>query len=136
MLRRRDTLRGARGQGVEVAAVAHGVQHRQRLLQRGGGEDPNAVGHVAHDLVAVRLRGEEHRGTGISRSVQLLADAATAENPNDLYKQAEAILIQDMALAPTYHYAMAQMIKPDIRGVPLENVMSSWYAKDMYRVAE
>ncbi|MBK4215577.1 peptide ABC transporter substrate-binding protein [Paracoccus caeni] len=67
---------------------------------------------------------------------QLLADAATAENPNDLYKQAEAILIQDMALAPTYHYAMAQMIKPDIRGVPLENVMSSWYAKDMYRVAE
>ncbi|MBC9245902.1 peptide ABC transporter substrate-binding protein [Paracoccus sp. 11-3] len=67
---------------------------------------------------------------------KLLADSATAENPNDLYRQAEEILIDEMALAPVYHYAMAQMIKPDIRGVPLENVMSAWYAKDMYRVAE
>lgn len=67
---------------------------------------------------------------------KLLAESATAENPNDLYKQAEQILIDEMALAPAYHYAMAQMIKPDIRGVPLENVMGDWYAKDMYRVAE
>ncbi|MBU3030227.1 peptide ABC transporter substrate-binding protein [Paracoccus marinaquae] len=67
---------------------------------------------------------------------KLLADAATAENPADLYKQAEQILVGDMALAPAYHYAQAQMINADLRGVPLENVMSTWYAKDMYRVAE
>ncbi|MDB6179826.1 peptide ABC transporter substrate-binding protein [Paracoccus fistulariae] len=67
---------------------------------------------------------------------KLLAEAATAEDPNVLYRQAEEIWGQELPMAPVYHYAMAQMIKPDIRGVPLENVMSAWYAKDMYRVAE
>ncbi|KGJ03685.1 oligopeptide transport system substrate-binding protein [Paracoccus halophilus] len=66
----------------------------------------------------------------------LLDQAATAENPAELYRQAEQLLIADMPLAPAYHYAQAQMINADLRGVPLENVMSSWYAKDMYRVAE
>ena len=66
----------------------------------------------------------------------LLDQAGTAENPAEIYKQAEVMLNADMALAPVYHYAQAQLIKPDIRGVPMENVMSTWYAKDMYRVAE
>ena len=41
-----------------------------------------------------------------------------------------------MALVPVYHYANAMMLNADLRGVPLENVMYNWFAKDMYRVAE
>lgn len=67
---------------------------------------------------------------------KLLADSATSENPAELYNQAEQILIGDMALAPVYHYSQPQYIEPSLRGAPLENVMMSWYAKDMYRVAE
>ncbi|MFI0396080.1 peptide ABC transporter substrate-binding protein [Paracoccus jiaweipingae] len=67
---------------------------------------------------------------------KLLNDAKTAENPADLYKKAEEILIGDMALVPAYHYARAQIFKADLRGIPLENVMNDWYAKDIYRVAE
>ncbi len=67
---------------------------------------------------------------------RLLSESATAENPADLYRQAEEILIGDMGLVPVYHYAKAQMFKPTLKGVPLENVMNTWYAKDMYRTAE
>ncbi|MDP0929332.1 peptide ABC transporter substrate-binding protein [Paracoccus onubensis] len=67
---------------------------------------------------------------------QLLADAATEENPAENYKKMEQLLIGDMALAPVYHYAQPNMIKPDLRGVPLDNVMGDWYAKELYRVAE
>ncbi|MDM7256156.1 MAG: peptide ABC transporter substrate-binding protein [Paracoccus sp. (in: a-proteobacteria)] len=65
---------------------------------------------------------------------KLLDDAKTAENTAEIYKKAEEILIGDMPLAPTYHYAKAQLIKSDIKGVPMENVMNDWYAKDLYRV--
>lgn len=67
---------------------------------------------------------------------KLLAESKTSETPADLYVEAEQLLIGDMALVPVYHYANAQMVAEDLRGVPYENVMSNWYAKDMYRVAE
>ncbi|MCF3974484.1 peptide ABC transporter substrate-binding protein [Paracoccus salsus] len=66
----------------------------------------------------------------------LLSQASTARNPAALYEQAEQILIGDMALVPVYHYAKAQMFRPDLKGIPTRNVMSTWYAKDMYRIAE
>lgn len=67
---------------------------------------------------------------------ELLKQTKTAENPAPLYKQAEELLIGDMALIPVYHYAKPVMVKSDLRGWPRENVMNDWYAKDMYRVAE
>lgn len=67
---------------------------------------------------------------------KLLNEAKTSDNPTELYKKAEEILIGDMPLAPAYHYARAQMFKSDLRGIPLENVMNDWYAKDIYRVAK
>ena len=65
---------------------------------------------------------------------KLLADSKTSDKPAELYKKAEEILIGDMALVPVYHYAKVDMIKPDMRGVPMENLMNDWYAKDFYRV--
>ncbi|AXC50436.1 peptide ABC transporter substrate-binding protein [Paracoccus suum] len=67
---------------------------------------------------------------------KLLADSKTSANPAEDYKKAEQILIGDMATVPVYHYAKVDMIKPDMRGVPLENLMNDWYAKDFYRVAQ
>lgn len=67
---------------------------------------------------------------------KLLDEARTAQDTGALYKKAEEILIGDMALAPTYFYAKAQVIKPDLMGVPKENVLNNWYAKDLYRVAQ
>ncbi|PZO64450.1 MAG: oligopeptide ABC transporter substrate-binding protein OppA [Paracoccus denitrificans] len=67
---------------------------------------------------------------------KLLQDAKTAENTGPIYKAADEQLIKDMALVPVYHYAKAMVIKPTLKGVPLENVMNDWYAKDLYRIAE
>lgn len=65
---------------------------------------------------------------------KLLDESKTSDNPADLYKQAEELLMADMPFAPVYHYAKAQVIKPDIKGVSKEDVMNNWYAKDLYRV--
>jgi ABC-type transport system substrate-binding protein len=39
---------------------------------------------------------------------------------NEIYKQAERILIEDVALVPVYHGIFAAMVKPDIAGPMLE----------------
>jgi len=67
---------------------------------------------------------------------KLLKESKTAADPNVMYTQAEEILAQDMPLIPVYHYAKVDMIQPDIRGLPDKNVMQSWYAKNIYRVAK
>jgi oligopeptide transport system substrate-binding protein len=41
-----------------------------------------------------------------------------------------------MPIIPIYHYAKVDMIRPNIKGLPQHNVMQTWYAKDLYRVAE
>lgn len=66
----------------------------------------------------------------------LLAEAKTAENTTELYKQAEQVMNADMPFVPVYHYSNAMMVNADLRGIPYDNVMYNWYAKDMYRVAE
>lgn len=66
----------------------------------------------------------------------LLKEAKTMADPNPNYTKAEALLEADMPIIPIYHYAKVDMIKPDIKGLPENNVMQSWYAKDLYRVAQ
>jgi ABC-type oligopeptide transport system substrate-binding subunit len=39
---------------------------------------------------------------------------------NELYRQAERILIEDVALVPVYHAIFVAMVKPDIAGPMLE----------------
>lgn len=66
----------------------------------------------------------------------VLKDSKTAADPQADYTKAEAILAAEMPIVPIYHYAKVEMIKKDLKGVPEKNVMQTWYAKDMYRVAE
>lgn len=68
---------------------------------------------------------------------RLLAEAKNSDNPAELYKEAELILNGDEpALAPVYFYTRNILADARLRGIPLENVMYNWYAKDLYRAAE
>lgn len=67
---------------------------------------------------------------------KLMADSKTAEDPSPLYKRAEEILAEEVPAAFVYHYATVDMINPAIKGLPLDNVLNTWYAKDLYRIAE
>ncbi|MFN4062048.1 MAG: peptide ABC transporter substrate-binding protein [Paracoccus hibiscisoli] len=67
---------------------------------------------------------------------QLLADARTAEDTAPLYQRAEEILAEEVPAVFVYHYAKVDMINPAIKGLPRENLLNTWYAKDLYRVAE
>ena len=55
-------------------------------------------------------------------------------DPTPNYTAAEAILATDMPIIPIYHYTKVDMIKPDIKGIPQNNVLQTWYAKDLYRI--
>jgi ABC-type transport system substrate-binding protein len=50
------------------------------------------------------------------------AGAILGDEPkrNELYKQAERILVEDVALVPIYHGIFVAMVKPDIKGPMLE----------------
>lgn len=66
---------------------------------------------------------------------KLMKDSKTAEDPNPMYTAAEQILADQMPMAPIYQYTKVEMIKPDMRGMSMNNLMQNWYVKDMYRVA-
>lgn len=65
---------------------------------------------------------------------RLMEQSKTAPDPNVEYTQAETILARDMPLVPIYHYTKVDLISPAIRGLPRDNVMGDWYAKDIYRI--
>ncbi|SLN51152.1 Periplasmic oligopeptide-binding protein precursor [Aquimixticola soesokkakensis] len=67
---------------------------------------------------------------------KLMKDSKTAEDPQPMYTAAEQILADEMPVLPIYHYAKVDMIASDIKGLPTDNVMQTWYGKDLYRVAE
>ena len=67
---------------------------------------------------------------------KLMKESKTAADPNPMYTAAEQILANEMPMAPIYQYTKVEMIKPDMRGMGLENLMQNWYLKDMYRVAK
>ncbi len=66
---------------------------------------------------------------------RLMDEARTAEDPQPLYTEVEQILAQETAVIPIYHYALAFMLKPDVKGWPFENAENNWYSRQLYRVA-
>lgn len=66
---------------------------------------------------------------------RIMKESKTAADPQPLYTEAEQILADQMPLLPIYHYAKVDMVKADIKGLPTENVMQTWYGKDLFRVA-
>ncbi|MEX0627509.1 MAG: peptide ABC transporter substrate-binding protein [Cucumibacter sp.] len=62
----------------------------------------------------------------------LLAAAKTSANPNEQYKQIEAIAAEEVPIMPIYFYAKVFMQTPNVHGWPFNNVEQIWYAKDMY----
>lgn len=85
-------------------------------------------------LEYLRSSGMNHGKFSNADYDKLLEQARSAQDPNADYSAAEHILSEAMPLVPIYHYARADMINPVIKGLPTENVMNNWYAKDLYRI--
>ncbi|MBP0482210.1 peptide ABC transporter substrate-binding protein [Sagittula salina] len=67
---------------------------------------------------------------------ELLTEAKTSHDTTPLYTEIEQIVAEDMPVIPVYHYSVNMMLKPDLKGWPMDNVMQKMYSKDMYKVAE
>ncbi len=66
----------------------------------------------------------------------LMAESRTMANPQPNYTMVEQIMAEEMPIIPIYHYTIAFMLDPAIKGWPYDNVEKMWYSRDMYRVAE
>ena len=67
---------------------------------------------------------------------KLMKDAKTMADPNPNYTKAEELLAVDMPIIPIYHYTQVRVVRKDIKGLPTTNILNTWYAKNLYRVAE
>ncbi|WP_299376591.1 peptide ABC transporter substrate-binding protein [uncultured Kiloniella sp.] len=65
---------------------------------------------------------------------ELMAESKTMENPNPNYAKAEKILARDMPFAPIYQYTGAIMLQPTLRGWPVDNLMQTYYSRNLYIV--
>ncbi|MFB9886722.1 peptide ABC transporter substrate-binding protein [Balneatrix alpica] len=63
----------------------------------------------------------------------LLDQAKTAQDPSQLYQQAEAMLTEDFPLIPLYRagYQLG-LKKPEVRGYSLSNPEQNYYRRDVY----
>jgi oligopeptide transport system substrate-binding protein len=66
----------------------------------------------------------------------LMASAGTAENSADIYMQVEQIIEAEAPIIPVFHFAAAFMQNPSVKNWPVNNVMMTWYSKDLYIAAE
>ncbi|GAA4219353.1 oligopeptide transport system substrate-binding protein [Sagittula marina] len=67
---------------------------------------------------------------------ELLTEAKSSHDTTPLYTEIEQILAEDMPVIPVYHYSVNMLLKDDLKGWPMENVMQKMYSKDFYKVAE
>ncbi|MTH35194.1 oligopeptide ABC transporter substrate-binding protein OppA [Paracoccus limosus] len=86
-------------------------------------------------LNVLRASGPNYGKYASADYERLLTEAEQAADPARAYTAAEALLARDMPLIPLYHYAKAELIRPEIRGLPNSHAMGEWWAKDLYRVA-
>lgn len=71
-----------------------------------------------------------------ARVDELLAEAKSSHDTGPLYTEIEQILAEEMPVIPIYHYSTNILLKDNVEGWPIENVMQKFYSKDLYKVAE
>ena len=60
--------------------------------------------------------------------------ATSSQDRLQAYKEAEAMLATDMPLIPIYHYVLARLVNPNIRGYSMNNALDIIPSKLMYKV--
>jgi len=60
--------------------------------------------------------------------------ATSHKNRVQAYKEAEAILAEDMPIIPIFHYVLARLVNPNIRGYSMNNALDIIPSKLMYKV--
>lgn len=66
------------------------------------------------------------------RALENAMKATDQFHRNQYYDQAEAILAQEMPIAPIYYFMQARLVRPNVGGFPVNNVEGRIYSKDLY----
>ncbi|PIB26644.1 oligopeptide ABC transporter substrate-binding protein OppA [Amylibacter kogurei] len=65
---------------------------------------------------------------------KLMKDSKTMADPNPNYAAGEQLLADNMVFAPIYQYTGIIMLKPEVKGFPIDNLMQNWYSRELYIV--
>lgn len=77
--------------------------------------------------------GGQHWGNTEYDAIIKQAFAAQSEEERQaLYAQAEALMAQEMPIAPIYQYVKTRLLSPNVGGFPYNNAEEKIYSKDLY----
>ncbi|WP_413699480.1 hypothetical protein ACLKMH_18775 [Psychromonas sp. KJ10-10] len=63
-------------------------------------------------------------------------ETTSAKEREELYYAQEALLAEDMPIAPIYQYVKTRLLNPRVGGYAVNNAEDKLYSKDMYIIAE
>ncbi|MBO7913052.1 ABC transporter substrate-binding protein [Vibrio splendidus] len=63
-------------------------------------------------------------------------NSTSAEEREALYLEAEALMAQDMPIAPIYQYVKSRLLNPHVGGFPTNNAEDKIFSKDLYIKAQ
>jgi len=100
------------------------------------------VGDYNEPSTFLTLLGSTHSGnisrfksTAYDKVLNQAAIESTAKARNEDYNQAEKILLEQVPIAPIYQYTNGRLIKPWLKGYPINNPEDIAYSRTMYIVA-
>jgi oligopeptide transport system substrate-binding protein len=73
-----------------------------------------------------------YENSSYDQALQKAQLATDTTKRNQYYDQAEALLAEDMPIAPIYYYMQARLVNPAVGGYPMHNAEGRIYSKDLY----
>ncbi len=81
--------------------------------------------------------GGQHWGnTDYDAIIDKALNSTSEEERSKLYAEAEALMAQEMPIAPIYQYVKSRLLSPKVGGFPANNPEEKIYSKDLYIKAE
>jgi oligopeptide transport system substrate-binding protein len=80
--------------------------------------------------------GQNDQGWANADVDKWLMEATTSTDPQQEYTKIEQQIAKDVPIIPIYFYAKVFMQNDDVKGWPFDSAEQTWYAKDLYKVAQ
>ena len=80
--------------------------------------------------------GIHYQSAAYDELIKRAIETTSATERENLYYAQEALLAEDMPIAPIYQYVQTRLVNPHVGGYAINNAEDKIYSKDMYIIAE
>jgi oligopeptide transport system substrate-binding protein len=80
--------------------------------------------------------GVHYDSAAYDQIIDKALNSTSEEEREALYLEAEALMANDMPIAPIYQYVKSRLLNPHVGGFPTNNAEDKIFSKDLYIKAE